>query len=60
MLSGVETMVVFGEQHLLLHLYQRYYNEVRTHLSLHKEPREVRAAGLLSVPILGRLHHQCL
>ena len=49
-------------RHDLLHSYQRYYNEVRTHLSLHKDapvPREVRAAGrVLAVPILGGLHHQ--
>jgi hypothetical protein len=60
----LDHMVVFGERHLrhLLHLYQRYYNEIRTHLSLHKDapvPRQVRAAGqVLSVPILGGLHHQ--
>jgi len=38
------------------------YNEVRPHLSLHKDapvPREVRTAGrVLAVPILGGLHHQ--
>ena len=37
-------------------------NEVRTHLSLHNDapvPREVQAGGhVLSVPILGGLHHQ--
>jgi Integrase core domain len=60
----LDHVVVLGERHLrhLLHSYQRYYNEVRTHLSLHKDapvPREVRAAGrVLSVPILGGLHHQ--
>jgi hypothetical protein len=43
MLSGVETMVVFGERHLLLDSYQRYYNEVCTQLSLHKDaPRRAR------------------
>ena len=32
-------LVVFGERHLrhLLKLYQEYYNEVRTHLSLNKD-----------------------
>ena len=60
----LDHVVVLGERHLhhLLHSYQRYYNEVRTHLSLHKDapvPREVRAVGrVLSVPILGGLHHQ--
>jgi hypothetical protein len=34
-------VVVFGERHLrhLLNSYQRYYNEVRTHLSLQKDGR---------------------
>ena len=60
----LDHMVIFGERHLrhLLHLNQKYYHEVRTHLSLHKDapvPRAVRTAGhLLSVPILGGLHHQ--
>ena len=60
----LDHVVVLGERHLrhLFHSYQRYYNEVRTHLSLHKDapvPREVREAGrVLSVPILGGLHHQ--
>jgi hypothetical protein len=60
----LDHVVVFGERHLrhLLHSYQRYYNEVRTHLSLCKDApvsREVRAVGrVLSVPILGGLHHQ--
>jgi hypothetical protein len=57
---------VFGERHLryLLNSYQSYYNEVRTHLSLHKDapiPRETHRLGrILSVPILGGLHHQYL
>src|SRR5207253_4440157 len=60
----LDHVVVFGEQHLrhLLHSYQRYYNDVRTHLSLSKDApvsREVRATGrVLSLPILGGLHHQ--
>jgi len=60
----LDHVVIFGEWHLrhLLHSYQRYYNQARTHLSLHKDapvPREVRAVGrVLSVPILGGLHHQ--
>ena len=41
---------------------RRYYNEIRTHLSLHKDapmPRKVQAVGrVLSLPILGGLHHQ--
>ena len=57
-------LVVFGERHLryLLASYQRYYNEARTHLSLRKDspvPRQAQAVGrLISVPILGGLHHQ--
>jgi transposase InsO family protein len=62
----LDHVVVLGERHLhhLLHSYQRYYNEIRPHLSLHKDapvPREVRVVGrVLSVPILGGLHHQYL
>jgi hypothetical protein len=46
----LDHVIVFGEQHLrhLLQSYQRYYNEARTHLSLHKDtpvPRQVRAVG---------------
>jgi transposase InsO family protein len=60
----LDHVIVFGERHLrhLLQSYHGYYNETRTHLSLHKDtpvPREVRAVGrVLSVPILGGLHHQ--
>jgi transposase InsO family protein len=60
----LDHVVVFGEGHLrhLLNSYQKYYNEVRTHLSLHKDapvPRNVLRTGrVLSVPILGGLHHQ--
>jgi len=42
--------------------YMNYYNEARTHLSLHKDapvPRAVeRAVHILSGPVLGGLHHQ--
>jgi transposase InsO family protein len=46
----LDHVVVIGERHLrhLLASYQRYYNEVRTHLSLRKDApisREVRAVG---------------
>jgi hypothetical protein len=48
--------------HHLLKSYQRYYNESRTHLSLSKDApvsRGVQAVGhILSLPILGGLHHQ--
>jgi hypothetical protein len=57
-------LVVFSERHLrhLLNSYQKYYNEARTHLSLHKDapiPRAVQTIGrTLAVPVLGGLHHQ--
>jgi transposase InsO family protein len=60
----LDHVVVFGERHLrhLLYAYQRYYNEVRVHLSLDKDspiPREVQRVGrVLAVPVLGGLHHQ--
>jgi hypothetical protein len=59
----LDHVVVFSERHLrhLLNAYQKYYNEARTHLSLHKDapiPRAVQTAGpTLAVPILGGLHH---
>jgi transposase InsO family protein len=60
----LDHVVVLSERHLchLLQSYQQYYNEARTHLSLHKDapvPREVQAVGrVLRMPILGGLHHQ--
>jgi Integrase core domain len=60
----LDHVVVFGERHLrhLLNSYQKYYNEVRTHLSLHKDapvPRAVQTVGrTLAMPVLGGLHHQ--
>jgi transposase InsO family protein len=60
----LDHVVVFGEQHLrhLLDSYQKYYNEVRTHLSLQKDAPisgDISRVGrLLPVPILGGLHHQ--
>jgi len=60
----LDHVVVFGERHLrhLLNSYQKYYNEARTHLSLHKDapiPRAVHTVGrTLAVPVLGGLHHQ--
>jgi hypothetical protein len=55
---------VFGERHLrhLLNSYQKYYNEARRHLSLHKDapiPRTIQTVGrTLAMPVLGGLHHQ--
>src|SRR5258705_61179 len=60
----LDHVVVFGEQHLrhLLNSYQKYYNEVRTHLSLKKDAplrREVQRVGrVLPVPVLSGLHHR--
>jgi transposase InsO family protein len=60
----LDYVVVFGERHLrhLLTLYQRYYNEARTHLSLSKDApvsRCVQAVGsIIAKPLLGGLHHQ--
>ena len=62
----LDHVVVFGEQHLrhLLSSYQRYYNEVRTHLSLTKDapiPRDIHEVGqVVSFPILGGRHHHYL
>jgi transposase InsO family protein len=59
----LDHVVVFGERHLrhLLQTYQRFYNEIRVHLSLDKDApisREVQRRGrLLAMPILGGLHH---
>jgi hypothetical protein len=60
----LDHVVVFGERHLghLLNSYQKYYNEARTHLSLHKDapiPRTIQTVGrTLAMPVLGGLHHQ--
>jgi transposase InsO family protein len=59
----LDHVVVFGEQHLrrILKSYAAYYNEVRTHLSLTKDPprpRPIQSIGrIVSVPILAGLHH---
>jgi len=60
----LDHVVVFGERHLrhLLNSYEKYYNQVRTLLYLHKDapiPRDVcRTGRVLSLPVLGGLHHQ--
>ena len=60
----LDHVVVVGEHHLrhVLASYQKYYNEGRTHLSLHKDapiPRDAfRTGRVLSLPVLGGLHHQ--
>src|ERR1700675_1574477 len=60
----LDHIIVFGEAHLrhVLLSYLKYYNEVRTHLSLDKDSpghRPVQRYGQLAArPILGGLHHQ--
>jgi integrase-like protein len=60
----LDHVVVFGEQHLrhLLNSYQKYYNEVRTHLSLNKDAPASRAvqavSRIVAIPQLGGLHHR--
>ena len=62
----LDHVVVFGERHLrhLLNSYQKYYNEARTHLSLHKDApisRAVLTVGrTLAVSVLDGLHDQYL
>ena len=56
--------VLFGETDLrrVLKSYASYYNRVRTHLSLCKDAplfrRRQTVGNIVSIPILGGLHHQ--
>ena len=60
---SLDHVIVFGERHLrhVLRSYTRYYNGVRTHLSLAKDspqPPAVQAVGgILPLPVAGGLHH---
>src|ERR1700746_725487 len=60
----IDHVVVFGERHLrhVLLSYKDYYNDTRTHLSLHRDTpisRPAETVGrILCRPILGGLHHQ--
>jgi transposase InsO family protein len=63
--ESLDHLIVFGEAHLhdVLKAYASYYNEARTHLSLHKEaPPEFRRprklGSIASISILGGLHHE--
>jgi transposase InsO family protein len=60
----LDHVIVFGERHLRHLLYQKYYNEARTHLSLQKDApvsRAVQTVGcMVAMPVLGGLHHQYL
>jgi exoribonuclease II len=57
-------VIVFKEEHLrrILSKYARYYNEMRTHLSLGKDApctRPIERFGdIIAQPILGGLHHR--
>ena len=59
----LDHVIVSGERHLrhVLRSYARYYNGVRTHLSLGKDsplPRDVQAVGtILPLPVVQGLHH---
>ncbi len=59
----VDHLVILGEAHLrqILQSYAHYYNDVRTHRSLHKDApvsRPVQRTGVISSrAILGGLHH---
>ena len=63
-LKCLDHVVVFGEAHLcrILKAYVSYYNAVRTHLSLNKDApiqQPIQRFGrIISVPVLGGLHHQ--
>jgi transposase InsO family protein len=60
----VDHIVILGERHLrhVLLSCMKYYNEIRTHLSLDKDAPVsrtiVRAGHILCRPVLGGLHHQ--
>jgi transposase InsO family protein len=59
----LDHVIVFGERHLrhVLRSYARYYNGVRTHLSLGKDspqPPAVQAVGtILPLPVVQGLYH---
>ena len=60
----VDHLVVFDEAQLrrVLKNYASYYNEVRTHLSLHKNAPDLRRphklGSVAAISILGGLRHQ--
>jgi transposase InsO family protein len=60
----LDHIVVIGEASLrrTLKAYARYYNELRTHRSLHKDAPEARpvqfTGSVFSRPVLGGLHHR--
>jgi transposase InsO family protein len=60
----LDRMLIFGEAHLrqILTSYACYYNDSRTHLSLHKDTplgRAVQRYGnIAATPVLSGLHHR--
>ena len=60
----LDHLMVFNAEHLrrILAEYATYYNEVRTHVSLGKDPpctRPIERLGdIVAYPILGGLHHR--
>ena len=60
----LDRMLIFGEAHLrqILTSYASYYNDSRTHLSLHKDTplgRAVQRYGnIAATPVLSGLHHR--
>src|SRR5262245_63989700 len=60
----LDQMLIFGEAHLrrILSAYATYYNQTRTHLSLHKDAplgRAIQRYGTIAaIPILAGLHHR--
>ena len=60
----LDHLIVFDAEHLrrILTRYATYYNEVRTHVSLGKDPpctRPIERLGdIVAYPILGGLHHR--
>jgi transposase InsO family protein len=60
----LDRMLILGEAHLrrILTLYVSYYNDSRTHLSLHKDtPRGrtiQRYGNITATPVLSGLHHR--
>jgi transposase InsO family protein len=60
----LDRMLIFGEAHLrqVLTAYACYYNDSRTHLSLHKDTplgRAVQRYGnIAATPVLSGLHHR--
>jgi hypothetical protein len=63
-MADYDHLVVFGEADLrrVLKSYASYYNSVHTHLSLNKNSplfrRRQSVGNVMSIPILGGLHHQ--